>query len=64
MIRIDQHVIHEFKENDLVCYCFNYTRGDIEKDYLDNGHSTILERIAAEKKSGGCDCAQKNPKGC
>jgi len=55
---------NEFKDNDLVCYCFGYTRKDIEKDYLDNnGRSTILERITLEKKAGGCDCARKNPKG-
>jgi hypothetical protein len=55
---------NEFKDNDLVCYCFGHTRKDIEKDYLDNnGQSTILERITFEKKAGKCDCAQKNPKG-
>ena len=54
----------EFKENDLVCYCFGHTRKDIEKDYLDhNGRSTILEKITFEKKAGQCDCSQKNPKG-
>lgn len=55
---------NEFKDHDLVCYCFGYTRKDIEKDYLDNnGQSTILKRITFEKKTGKCDCAQKNPKG-
>ncbi len=53
----------EFKENDLVCHCFHFTRGQIEKDYVDNAHSTILEKIRNEKKAGGCDCARKNPKG-
>jgi hypothetical protein len=53
----------EFKEDDLVCYCFEYTRKDIERDYLDNSRSTILEKITIEKKAVGCDCAQKNPKG-
>lgn len=53
----------EFKENDLVCYCFHFTRKQIEKDYMDNGRSVILEKITNEKKSGGCDCAKKNPKG-
>jgi hypothetical protein len=54
---------NEFKDNDLVCYCFEYTKKDIEKDYLDNGRSTIFERIILEKKAGQCDCTQKNPKG-
>ena len=53
----------EFKDNDLVCYCFQYTKKQIEKDYIDNGRSMILEKIALEKKIGGCDCALKNPKG-
>ncbi len=54
---------NEFKDNDLVCYCFEYTKKDIEKDYLNNGRSTIFERIIFEKKAGQCDCTQKNPKG-
>lgn len=49
--------------NDLVCYCFEYTRDAIEQDYIKNGRSLIMEKIAAEKKRGGCDCANKNPKG-
>ena len=53
----------EFNDNDLVCYCFQYTKKEIEKDYVDNGRSKILEKITLEKKTGGCDCAQKNPKG-
>ena len=54
---------NEFKDNDLVCYCFKYTKRDIEKDYLDNGRSLIYEKITFEKKAGGCNCAKKNPKG-
>lgn len=53
----------EFKENDLVCYCFQFTRKQIEEDYAENGRSTILEKIAHAKKAGGCDCLLKNPKG-
>jgi hypothetical protein len=48
---------------DLLCYCFNYTALDIETDMRMNGKSTILERIMFEKKTGGCQCAVKNPKG-
>ena len=48
---------------DLICYCFNYTRQDIEQDLLANSRSLILEKIAQEKKFGGCQCAVKNPKG-
>jgi hypothetical protein len=55
--------IRNFKENELVCYCFQFTRKQIERDYIDNGRSTILKKIAQEKKTGGCDCGLKNPKG-
>jgi len=65
------HILNESEEknetdhamDDLICYCFEYTTGDIEQDYINNGRSLILEKIAAEKKTGGCDCAIKNPKG-
>ena len=65
MVEIDSpsQEANEFKDDDLVCYCFEYTKKDIEKDYLDNGRSTIYEKITLEKKLGGCHCAQKNPKG-
>ena len=56
-------VKNEFQNGDLVCYCFNFTRNDIEQDYIKNGQSTIIAKIALEKKTGGCDCANKNPKG-
>ncbi len=55
--------INHFKDNDLVCYCFQYTKKQIQQDYIENGRSLILERITAEKKAGECDCARKNPKG-
>lgn len=45
------------------CYCFNYTANDIRKDIETNGKSTIIEKIMAEKKTGGCQCEAKNPKG-
>ena len=48
---------------DLICYCFEYSVDDIIQDYLENGKSTILEKIQMEKKFGNCQCATKNPKG-
>lgn len=50
-------------DKQLVCYCFKYSAEDIREDYEKNGRSTILVRIAAEKKDGGCNCITKNPKG-
>jgi hypothetical protein len=54
---------NEFQSNDLVCFCFEFTRNDIEQDCIKNGRSTIMAKIASEKKAGECDCAAKNPKG-
>ena len=51
------------QKDDLICYCFEYTKDDIEQDFVNNGQSLIMEKIAAEKKAGGCDCGNKNPKG-
>jgi len=48
---------------DLVCHCFGYTAQDILRDVEEHGRSLIMEKIMEEKKSGGCDCANKNPKG-
>lgn len=53
----------DFKDNDLVCYCFKYTKKQIEDDFFENGESTIFKKIAMEKKNGRCDCVTKNPKG-
>jgi cation transport ATPase len=52
---------HQMK--DLICYCFGYTKADIAQDFIANGRSLIIEKIAAEKNAGACDCANKNPKG-
>lgn len=49
--------------SELICYCFNHTRGDIERDLAQNGRSLILEAIMAAKRMGACQCAVKNPKG-
>ena len=54
---------NKFKDEDLVCYCFKYTKKDIENDFYKNGRSIIYEKIALEKKVGGCSCASKNPSG-
>ena len=51
------------QKDNLICYCFAYTKDDIEQDFTINGRYLIMEKIAAEKKAGGCDCATKNPKG-
>ncbi|MEN8134523.1 MAG: hypothetical protein ABFS18_03170 [Thermodesulfobacteriota bacterium] len=49
--------------DDLICYCFRYSKEDIRNDYQKNGQSLIRERIVTEKKQGNCKCAETNPKG-
>lgn len=46
-----------------VCYCFGFTRKDIENEITETGRSTIAERITAEVKAGNCACEVKNPSG-
>ncbi len=53
----------EFQDDELVCYCFEYSKNDIERDYLKYGRSLIMENIASEKRAGECHCAEKHPKG-
>ena len=48
---------------DHICYCFEYSREEIEQDFLKHGRSKIMDKIAAEKKMGACECTTKNPRG-
>ena len=49
--------------SEMICYCHKFTAGDLEKDVLEYGRSTIMERIIAESKAGNCNCTENNPKG-
>lgn len=54
------------KENsDLVpvCYCFGFTRKDIENEIAETKGSTVADRITAEIRAGNCACEVKNPSG-
>ncbi len=46
-----------------VCYCFGFTRKDIQDEVAKTGHSTVADRITAEVKAGTCACEVKNPAG-
>jgi hypothetical protein len=48
---------------EMICYCFRYTRRDIEEDVLRNGRSLILDKILDAKRLGACQCVLKNPNG-
>ncbi|GAK54462.1 hypothetical protein U14_05747 [Candidatus Moduliflexus flocculans] len=51
------------RDDDMICYCFQYTSGDIRRDAAEHGKSTILQQILDAKRAGGCQCAEKHPKG-
>ncbi len=46
-----------------ICFCFGYSESDLELDVMEHGKSSIMEKIMAAKKAGGCQCETKNPKG-
>jgi Zinc binding domain len=46
-----------------VCYCFGFTRRDIEDEIAETGRSTVADRITAEVTAGRCACEVKNPSG-
>ncbi|MBW1838247.1 MAG: hypothetical protein JRI99_15220 [Deltaproteobacteria bacterium] len=55
--------MQDYQADDLVCYCFEHTKHDIEQDFIENGRSLIMAKILEQKKLGGCQCSIKNPKG-
>lgn len=46
-----------------VCYCFGFSRKDIQDEIADTGRTTVADRITAEVKAGNCACEVKNPSG-
>ena len=50
------------KKQEIICYCFGYTREDIRKDILQNGRPLIIERIAAEKRAGAATSPKQTRK--
>jgi len=46
-----------------VCYCFGFTRKDIQREIAETGRSTVAGRITGEVKAGNCACEVKNPSG-
>ena len=46
-----------------VCYCFGFTREDIEREVVKTGSSTVAEQIKREVNAGNCACEVKNPSG-
>jgi len=46
-----------------VCYCFGFTRKDIENEIAETGPSTVADRIKTEVNAGNCACEVRNPSG-
>ena len=46
-----------------VCYCFGFTRRDIQREIAEIEASGIETRISEEVKAGNCACEVKNPSG-
>jgi hypothetical protein len=46
-----------------VCYCFGFTRKDIEDEIVETGRSTVADRIKTEVNAGNCACEVRNPSG-
>jgi|SRR5260370_15470834 len=46
-----------------ICYCFGFTRKDIENEIAETGRSTVADRIKTEVNAGRCACEVKNPSG-
>jgi hypothetical protein len=45
-----------------VCYCFEYTKKDIEVEFWNRGQSKVLEKIKAEKKNKDVTAKRKTQK--
>src|SRR5260370_9004806 len=46
-----------------VCYCFGFTRKDIEDEIVETGRSTVADRIKTEVNPGTSACEVRNPSG-
>jgi len=46
-----------------VCYCFNFTRKDLEKEIREKGRTTIPDFISRQVKAENCFCEYTNPEG-
>lgn len=46
-----------------VCYCFEFTRGDLRRDLSTKGETDIPDKIKQGIQEGRCDCERKNPQG-
>jgi len=58
------NALQEITMDTMICYCFEYTAGDIRRDVLDNGGtSRIMHEIIEARRMGTCQCHIKHPEG-
>ena len=50
-------------DEEMICYCFHYTAGDIRRDVTKPGESTIVQHILHATQTGTCDCVNTHPNG-
>ena len=48
-------------QDEILCYCFGFTRRDIVDDLRRHGSSTLLKKITHAKLSGLCQCVDTHP---
>lgn len=47
----------------LICYCFRHTQGEVKRELVETGISTIVDNINAGIQKGQCACDWRNPQG-
>lgn len=50
-------------QEELVCFCFNHTKAELENAIQENRENDIIEDIKAKIKDPGCSCKTMNPSG-
>ena len=55
--------VKETEEPVPVCYCFDFTAGQIAADLHQHGRSTIRQYIQEQVRAGRCRCDMANPSG-
>ena len=48
-------------DDEILCYCFGFTRRDVADDLRQNGTSTLLKKITRAKGLGECRCMETHP---
>jgi hypothetical protein len=55
--------VKETADPNPACYCFGFTRKNIQDEIVKTRRSTIVEQITREVREGNCACEVKSPSG-